>query len=408
MSGSSLDGLDIAYVHLQVNGGKWEFSLVATVTYPYTDEWRKKLADAPRLSALEYQLLHTDYGHYLGEQVNRFIEEHQLHYQVQLIASHGHTSFHLPGRKMTAQLGDGAALAAETRINVVSDLRAMDLALGGQGAPIVPIGEKLLLPGYGYFLNLGGIANLSGHIDGSPGSAGAEGAGSGKGNTEGAGSGKGRPEGSFIAFDVCPSGRVLDSLAALAGRKYDEGGTLTSSGKIDEGLLQRMNALPYYGMGYPKSLANDFGTDTVYPMIMEAGLTPADALRTYTEHICVQIRNAIAGLRNGGRKAGNEGMPENAGGQSGNGGGKVEGDGRLLVTGGGAHNRFLIARLQELLEPMQIEVVVPDKELVDNKEALVMALIGVLRWREESNVLASVTGASRDSIGGAVWIGQEA
>jgi anhydro-N-acetylmuramic acid kinase len=353
MSGSSLDGLDIAYVHLQVNAGKWEFSLVATTTYPYTDEWRKKLAEAPRLSAMEYQLLHTDYGHYLGEQVNRFIEEHRLHYQVQLIASHGHTSFHLPARKMTAQLGDGAALAAETSINVVSDLRAMDLALGGQGAPIVPIGEKLLLPGYGFFLNLGGIANLSSHV-----------------------------AGTFVAFDVCPSGRVLDSLAGLAGKKYDEGGTLTSSGKTDEGLLQRLNALAYYGMPYPKSLANDFGTDIVYPMILEAGLSPADALRTYTEHICVQIRNSIEGFGSGG--------------------------GRLLATGGGAHNRYLIARLQELLEPMQIEVVVPDKELVDNKEALVMALIGVLRWREERNVLASVTGASRDSIGGAVWIGQEA
>lgn len=338
----------------------------------------EKAGGSSRLSALEYQLLHTDYGHYLGEQVNAFIEAHQLHYKIQLIASHGHTSFHLPGRKMTAQLGDGAALAAETRINVVSDLRAMDLALGGQGAPIVPIGEKWLLPGYGFFLNLGGIANLSSHV-----------------------------AGDFVAFDVCPSGRVLDSLAGLAGKKYDEGGTLTSSGKVDADLLARLNALSYYGMSYPKSLANDFGTDIVLPMILEAGLSPADALRTYTEHICMQIRHSIAGLRGGGVKAG-DGVGEGELGEESGGAVKAASGGRLLATGGGAHNSFLIARLQELLEPMQIEVVVPDKELVDNKEALVMALIGVLRWREESNVLASVTGASRDSIGGAVWIGQEA
>ena len=148
MSGSSLDGLDLAYVHLQekVVTGKgpksWEYTLVHTACYPYSESWRQRLAGAPGLSALEYQLLHAEYGHYLGEQVLRFIEEYGLHFQVQLIASHGHTAFHLPARRMTAQLGDGAALAAVTRINVVSDLRSMDVALGGQGAPIVPIGER--------------------------------------------------------------------------------------------------------------------------------------------------------------------------------------------------------------------------------------------------------------------------
>src|ERR1700730_12782501 len=158
MSGSSLDGLDIAYVHLQENAGKWTFEFIKTACFQYPDEWKRKLELATGLSALDYQLLHTEYGHYLGEQVCRFIDENNLHYQVQLIASHGHTTFHLPSRKMTAQLGDGAALAARTSINVVNDLRAMDTALGGQGAPIVPVGEKLLLKEYDLFLNLGGIA----------------------------------------------------------------------------------------------------------------------------------------------------------------------------------------------------------------------------------------------------------
>lgn len=377
MSGSSLDGLDIVYVHLQEGASsikdssrKWEFSILHAACYPYSKEWRDKLAGARDLPAGEYLLLHTDYGQYLGEQVQRFIEEHHLHYQVQLIASHGHTTFHSPEHKMTAQLGDGAALAALTGINVVSDLRAMDVALGGQGAPIVPVGERLLLQDYAFFLNLGGIANVSAH-------------GAGRGTESGQGGG-------FAAFDVCPANRVLNSLAGLAGKEYDDNGALAASGKIDEELLRRLNKLPYYDKVYPKSLANEFGTETVLPMIREAGLTVEDALRTFVEHIAIQVRRAAAELvQTNGR------------------GGEQAGNGRMLVTGGGAHNEFLIGRLRELLLPMGIEVMVPDVQLVDYKEALVMALIGVLRWREENNVYASVTGASRDSIGGAVWIGQE-
>jgi len=393
MSGSSLDGLDIVYVHLQEGASsikdsprKWEFSILHAACYPYSKEWRDKLAGARHLPAGEYLLLHTAYGQYLGEQVQRFIEEHRLHFQVQLIASHGHTTFHSPEHKMTAQLGDGAALAAMTGINVVSDLRAMDVALGGQGAPIVPVGEKLLLQDYAFFLNLGGIANISAH-------------GAGR-------AAEGGPSGGFVAFDVCPANRVLNSLAALVGKEYDDDGALAGSGKVNEELLGRLNKLSYYDKSYPKSLANEFGTETVLPMIQEAmgrvagrpgdgkALTVEDALRTYVEHIAIQIRRAVEGLAPG---AGGTTVP----------GGTYPTGSRMLVTGGGARNGFLIGRLRELLTPLGIEVVVPDGQLVDYKEALVMALIGVLRWREENNVFASVTGASRDSIGGAVWIGQE-
>ena len=378
MSGSSLDGLDIAYVHLQERAATaqlpktWDFSLLHTACYPYPDGWGQRLASATALSALDYQVLHVEYGHYLGEQVSRFIEEFGLHYQVQLIVSHGHTTFHWPARQLTAQLGDGAAIAAETRINVVSDLRAMDLALGGQGAPIVPIGEKLLLPGYTYFLNLGGIANVSYHGAAATREAAATAAG-----------GEGQ---SFFAFDVCPANRVLNALAALEGRAYDDGGGVAATGSVDNVLLQQLNALPYYGLPYPKSLANDFGTETVLPLVMrvmdERGLSVAVALRTYTEHIAFQIGRAMEQL----------------------GFNHIETH-RMLITGGGAHNTFLVERLRHKLA---VDVVVPDEKLADFKEALIMALIGVLRWREENNVMASVTGASRDSIGGAVWIGQEA
>jgi len=407
MSGSSLDGLDIAYVYLQerVSSAKdaprnWEYTFLHTACYPYTKEWKDRLAGATELSALDYQLLHVEYGHYLGREVLRFIEENGLHYQVQLIASHGHTTFHLPARKMTAQLGDGAAIAATTGINVVSDLRAMDLALGGQGAPIVPVGEQLLLSGHEFFLNLGGIANISAAGGRNmPGTTGGSSGGTGQGAAQ-------RTE-SYVAFDVCPAGRVLNSLAALVGKDYDEDGALAAKGSVDAALLERLNGLSYYGEGYPKSLGNAFGTETVWPMIREGMRTPdgmvdgmgmrtpdgmrsvEDALRTYLEHIAVQIARAVEGLKAG---SGKEVVPGEVGGL------------KMLVTGGGAHNRFLTGRIQELLQPLGVELVVPISQLVDYKEALVMALIGVLRWREENNVLASVTGASRDSIGGAVWL----
>ncbi|HYF33334.1 MAG TPA: anhydro-N-acetylmuramic acid kinase [Chitinophagaceae bacterium] len=359
MSGSSLDGLDIAYVQFQETGGKWTYEIVQAGCYPYDDEWMERLSNATQLNARDYLLLHTDYGRYIGQIVQTFIMQHSLQYQVQLIASHGHTTFHIPARKMTGQLGDGAAIAAETGINTVTDLRAMDIALGGQGAPIVPIGEKILLSEYGFCLNLGGIANISLN-----------------------------DPGQNLAFDVCPANRVLNLLATGLGKSYDEGGNIARSGKLHEGLLQKLNALDYYSQPYPKSLANDFGTDTVYPLIKASGVSVPDGLRTYAEHIALQIKQSAASL-----------LP------------MVQRDTynlQLLATGGGAFNQFLMERLTALLQPLNISVVIPDENLVQYKEALIMALMGVLRWREENNVLASVTGASRNSIGGAVWMGQEA
>ena len=355
MSGSSLDGLDLAAVEFHENAGNWKYRFIATACYPYSPEWGEKLRTAIELTAVDYLLLHSAYGHYLGEQVKTFIKEQSLEYNISLISSHGHTSFHMPGRGMTAQLGEGAGIAAETRLPVVTDLRAMDVAEGGQGAPIVPIGEKYLFPGYDYFLNIGGIANISLNAE------------------------------NYIAFDVCPANRVLNMLAAKEGKEYDEGGRLAASGELIQGLLDKLNALDYYHKPHPKSLANDFGTELVYGMIRDWGCKNADALRTYAEHIAVQVSRSIS----------QAGRAEN----------KV-GRGKLLVTGGGAFNQFLIERLTELLGSQKIELVVGDEQLVNFKEALVMAFIGILRWRQEYNVLSSVTGAKKDSIGGALWAGE--
>jgi anhydro-N-acetylmuramic acid kinase len=358
MSGSSLDGLDIAFVEFQENGGKWSYEIRKTDCYAYSTEWIKRLKNANALPALDYQLLHTEYGHFTGKLVNRFIEENKLNYQVALIASHGHTTFHLPAKKMTAQLGDGAAIAAETKLPVVTDLRALDIAFGGQGAPIVPIGEKMLWSEYDYFLNIGGIANISIKAD------------------------------QYIAFDICPANRVLNMLANEAGKNYDDGGEIAATGSVNSALLEKLNQLDYYKQPYPKSLANEFGTDQVYPVIKDAGCIIPDALRTYVEHIAVQIKNSITNLVPGSR------LPTP--------------DSRLMATGGGVFNSFLMNRIKDNLKELLTEVIIPDANLVNYKEALIMAFIGVLRWRQENNVLSSVTGAARDSIGGALWTGQEA
>ena len=353
MSGSSLDGLDIAFVEFEETRGEWKYEIKAADCIAYDKIWTEKLQSAKSLNAFDYLHLHSAYGKYIGEQVNAFVDAYQLHHKVQLIASHGHTVFHAPDKGFTAQLGDGAAIAATTGINVVSDLRALDVALNGQGAPIVPVGEKLLWKDYDYFLNIGGIANLS--VNGNK----------------------------YIAYDVCPANRVLNMLSQDAGLEYDKGGVLASKGTINDHLLEQLNAQAYYELPTPKSLDNAFGTDIIYPLIKSTDISIKDALHTYVAHIVFQIQKAVMDV-----------SAENISPK------------KMLVTGGGAFNTFLVEQLSNALEKLNIEVIVPDENLVNYKEALIMALLGILRWREENTVLNSVTGATRNSIGGAVWMGQ--
>src|SRR5215203_3506659 len=344
MSGSSLDGLDVVYAEFQESAGKWNFTIIAADCYTYSDEWKEKLKTAYNLTAFDYQLLHTEYGHYLGAEVNKFIEAHGLQYKVALIASHGHTTFHFPLQKITAQLGDGAALAASTSLPVVSDLRALDVAFGGHGAPLVPIGEKYLFAEHNLLLNICVIANISIQNNGD-----------------------------YIAFDVCPANRVLNSLAARMGKEYDGEGAMASVGNVHTVLLDKLNALAYYQQPPPKSLDNSFGTNEVYPLITSFALTDNDSLRTYVEHMVVQIKNAIINNRH-----------------------VASANSSLFVTGGGAFNSFLLNRLKEELQSFSIEVIIADEQIIKYKEALIMAFIGVLRWRQEYTVLSSVTGAKRN------------
>ncbi|MFZ9261905.1 MAG: anhydro-N-acetylmuramic acid kinase [Chitinophagaceae bacterium] len=356
MSGSSLDGLDIVFVEIEEKGGKWNYQVLNTSCIPYDTDLCEKLQKAPELSARELASLDAFYGKYIGKQVNAFIANHQLDYKVGLVVSHGHTVFHHPPY-YTTQIGNGAFIAAETMLPVVSDLRTMDVAMGGQGAPIVPMGENLLYPDFKYFLNIGGIANISF-----------------------------KSEHAYDAFDVCPANRVMNILSQDLGKAYDEFGENARKGNIMESLLDQLNAQEYYWQTFPKSLANEFGTDVIVPLIKTFQLKPQDALCTYVEHIAMQVCEAVQQIN---RKRGFSPVSE-----------------KIMVTGGGALNAFLVERLNVHLNPMNIYVEVPDRQTVEFKEAIIMALLGILRWREEFNVLSSVTGSSANSIGGALWMGK--
>ena len=351
MSGSSLDGLDIAHVQLEETRGKWSYTLHHADCLPYSREWEHKLKHASTLHVSDFLRLHTAYGRYLGESVARFIAKHELAHKIHFVASHGHTVFHEPHHQTTFQLGDGAALATAAGLPVINDLRAMDVAMGGQGAPIVPIADKLLYRQYDYLLNIGGIANMTIWQNGQ-----------------------------LIAFDVCAANQVLNILAERMGHIMDSDGAIARSGILLYDVLDTLNSANYYSALPPKSLSNEEAKDIVFPVLLEGEHNVPDMMHTATKHIAQQVALAAAKYPAGKDKA------------------------TMLVTGGGAFNGFLVELLARELTPLGIDVTIPDADVVKFKEAIAMALIGTLRWREEVNVLSSVTGATADSIGGALWM----
>ena len=350
MSGSSLDGLDIAYTHLTEISGKWTYELECAECIPYPDELQAALRNAAKLPVPDYLKLNTAYGHYIGACVQAFIEKYALQHKVHFVASHGHTVWHEPAAQTSVQIGEGAAIAAGIQLPVIADLRNMDVALGGQGAPIVPIADRLLFADYDFCLNLGGIANVTVNQE------------------------------NPLAFDICPANQLLDHFANKMQAPYDDQGKVARKGNTDAQVLNKAAGLGYYELETPKSLDNNFVHQSVIPCF-EHIKNDADALNTATEHIAQQITKAIAPYVDAGKEQ------------------------KMLVTGGGAFNSFLIEALQKsLLTIGKIQLVVPDEGSIKYKEALAMALIGALRWREETNVLKSVTGASKNSVGGAMWL----
>ncbi len=340
MSGTSLDGLDIAYCIFIFDDGKWTFQISKATTIAYDEELKKNLVDLPESTAIDLAKTNVDFAYFIGAQINKFIQENK--FQPDFIASHGHTIFHQPDEKYTLQIGDGNAIAATTGLTVIYDFRSLDVALGGQGAPLVPIGDHLLFSQYDFCLNLGGFANTSFEQDDRR-----------------------------IAFDICPVNIVLNELAQIENLAFDEGGNLAKKGKVNLELLNELNSLDFYRMPPPKSLGREWVENTIQPILKKYKISNLDLLATYTEHVAVQI---------------SEVLNENSGSS-------------VLITGGGAYNTHLIDRLKSLTKT---SVHIPEPSLVEYKEALVFALLGLLRLRNEVNCLSSVTGATRDSSCGVI------
>ena len=350
MSGSSLDGLDIAYVEFYFENKEWKYLLMDAHCYPYTAEWIARLSDLHKASAYDYQLTNHELGKYIGESINHFISTYNINKKDLVIGSHGHTIFHEPGKGFSSQVGCGGTISALTNCTTVTDLRTGDVALGGQGAPIVPIGERSLWTSYSMYLNIGGIANISIVV----------------------------PTGT-IAYDICAANRVLNLLSNKINLDYDKDGLIARSGQLNVDLLTALNKLSYYEKIYPKTLNNSFGSDYIYNIIKEYNCTTEDALHTYTEHIALHLSKAL----NNHQKI-------------------MDKSSQLLITGGGAYNKYLIERIQYYISK-DIKIVIPTKLEIEYKEAIVMAFIGLLRVLNKTNVLASVTGAKRNSVNGCVW-----
>ncbi|MGL4364321.1 MAG: anhydro-N-acetylmuramic acid kinase, partial [Bacteroidales bacterium] len=227
MSGTSLDGLDLCLAQFAYENGVWAFEILAAQTYAYTDEMLQRLQGASKLHAFEFVKLHKEYGRFLGKQSLEFLQKNNL--QADYIASHGHTIFHQPQQGVSFQLGDGFALAAVTACSTICDFRSLDVALTGQGAPLVPIADKLLFPQYDCCINLGGFANLSFEDNAMR-----------------------------VAFDVCPCNIVLNALSQQLGVTYDQNGGFASQGSLNATLLQELNALEFYVQKGAKSLGREW------------------------------------------------------------------------------------------------------------------------------------------------------
>lgn len=343
MSGTSLDGLDLAYCTFDEKHPR-DFKIVCAQTFAYSAQWKSQLLHAPNLTGQELIHLGVNFSRLMAAEVSNFIKQNELP-PPNILASHGHTVFHQPEAGLTYQLGCGATLAATSGIDTIFDFRTGNVALGGQGAPLVPIGDLHLFSEFDACLNLGGFGNISWQKDG---------------NT--------------VAFDTCPANMALNEMAQELGHPYDESGLLARSGEINRDLLKQLNALPFYELSPPKSLGREWYQSNFRPLLDAAQCAPQDKLATLTEHIALQIARTVAPTT-------------------------VK---RMLATGGGAHNNFLVERIREHIS---VEVFVPESLLVDYKEALVFAYMGWLRWRKIPNCLSAYTGSTHSLCSGSIHLG---
>jgi anhydro-N-acetylmuramic acid kinase len=346
MSGTSLDGLDIAHVRFHFGEeSQVDFELLTCKTVPYPDELVQQLTNVDQLTLSGVMLLDKAIGQFYAAETNTFIQEKKISKSnIAAIASHGQTILHQPLNGFTLQIGCGTTLAYHTGIKVVNDFRTKDVVAGGQGAPLVPIGDfDLFNDKAEAFLNIGGFTNISY-----------------------------KKKGAIVAFDVTPGNLPLNKLAASKGLPYDKDGALARSGDINFFLLDLLNTLPYYEEKAPKSLGTEWLEEHFYPLI-KFDKEIENNLRTVTEHIGNQVGNA---LNDTGAKT-------------------------VFITGGGAKNAFLMERIQSYFNG---SIIVPEAEIIDFKEALIFAYLGALYLHGKPNALCSVTGAQRNTSGGVLHL----
>ncbi|MDA3823008.1 MAG: anhydro-N-acetylmuramic acid kinase [Bacteroidales bacterium] len=342
MSGTSLDGVDLALCRFKYSKSEISYKLLSSGTIPYPYYLKEQLEDALYISTQDLHDLDQKLGSFYASRILDFLKIYGG--KPNLIASHGHTILHQPDKGITLQIGDGDVIAQKTGIKVVSDFRLQDVSKGGQGAPLVPIGDKDLFGKYAFCLNLGGIANVSFDLNGTR-----------------------------LACDISPCNMALNTISSWIDIAYDNEGLLASKGKIHQDLLGRLNALKYYEYEAPKSLGKEWFIRKFLPEIRKTELTIEDALRTVNEHIADQVARFINQFAREGSS--------------------------ILVTGGGTYNTFLIELIKN---KSKVKLFIPENNLIDFKEAIVFAYLGLLRVRNEINVLASVTGASSDTSAGII------
>lgn len=349
MSGTSLDGLDICACTFsqKTNENALNYRILCADTVSYPAKWRQILINSFYSSPDELDHLNTQFGIYLADQIKFFCTKNNI--QPALIGSHGHTVFHRPGQGITLQIGHGSIIRKMTGIPVISNFRKQDVQLGGQGAPLVPIGDRLLFNDYSFCLNLGGFCNISWDSNGIR-----------------------------KACDIAPCNMLLNQLAGRENLEFDKDGILASSGKIIDKLFEQWNLIPYYSMDEPKSLGREWYEKNWNNIICSSEWNTADLLRTATEHIVVQIAHWI--IRTG-----------------------IQNNQKILITGGGAHNKFFIERLSDMLA-QEIKLQIPESILIDYKEALIFGLLAYLRYHGKINILSSVTGSSYDHCSGDIYL----
>lgn len=342
MSGTSLDGLDIIYSQISRIDNEYKFKIGYAETISYSKRWELLLKNAFDSTKKDIDSLNIEYGDYLGDCILSFVKKFNIE-NIDFIASHGHTIFHKPSEGITLQIGDGQSIANKTGLKVICDFRTQDVELGGQGAPLVPIGDKLLFSEYHYCLNLGGFANIS--FD--------------KNNER-------------IAFDICPVNIVMNHYVKSLKLDFDKDGEIARKGKIDKILLNELNNLTFYKAPIPKSLGFEFVRQFIFPIVDSRNLPTATILRTFVAHIVFQITACLDNNKSS----------------------------KILITGGGSFNKFLIS---ELKKHTKNEVIIPENKIVDFKEALIFSLLGVLRSENQVNCLMSVTGAKKDHSSGVIF-----